>query len=259
MNTSPAKDLSILIGLRKPARNIERTLGNHRILFPETFQNAILSPGPSFNYVFDCISNKYVFVSANFNWLLGYQQDTLINQGLQFMHSIIHPDDLSKVLIACKEGWKFVEKQQLELRSQLTIGICFRVRHDEGKYVPILYQTKALGLDCFGNVLSVLGVCSNMSYWDKTNGIRLSVDGPRLHFSKSFNNANYQYASKVTFSKREFEILNLLANGLSSKLIADKLFISVHTVNSHRKNMLDKIGGSNTAALISYGIKHCDL
>lgn len=51
---------------------------------------------------------------------------------------------------------------------------------------------------------------------------------------------------------REVEVLGLIMQGLTNAQIAEKLFISFETVRSHRKNILEKTGMSNTAALISY-------
>ena len=51
-------------------------------------------------------------------------------------------------------------------------------------------------------------------------------------------------------SYREFEIIRLIESGLSSKEIADKLFLSVHTVNTHRSNILEKSGKSQISDLI---------
>lgn len=56
------------------------------------------------------------------------------------------------------------------------------------------------------------------------------------------------------FSKRELDVLKLLNEELTTQEIADKLFISFHTVESHRKNMLMKAGVKNTAGLIRYGM-----
>ncbi|MCK7538476.1 MAG: helix-turn-helix transcriptional regulator [Marinilabiliales bacterium] len=50
-------------------------------------------------------------------------------------------------------------------------------------------------------------------------------------------------------SYREFEIIRLIEAGLSSKEIADKLFLSVHTVNTHRSNILEKSGKSQISDL----------
>lgn len=57
---------------------------------------------------------------------------------------------------------------------------------------------------------------------------------------------------------REKEVLNLIAEGLTNQEIADKLFISVLTVDSHRKNLLAKFGVKNTASMINTALK-CNL
>lgn len=51
-------------------------------------------------------------------------------------------------------------------------------------------------------------------------------------------------------TKRESEILKLIADGLTNQEIADKLFISIFTVDSHRKNLLLKFNAKNTATLV---------
>lgn len=52
------------------------------------------------------------------------------------------------------------------------------------------------------------------------------------------------------FTNREYEIINCIAEGLDSEQIASKLFISRHTVNTHRRNVLHKTGMRNTHELI---------
>ncbi len=59
-----------------------------------------------------------------------------------------------------------------------------------------------------------------------------------------------------TLSPREKEILSLLAEGYSSKEIADQLVISPSTVHSHRGNLMDKLGLGNRRELIQYARKH---
>lgn len=57
-------------------------------------------------------------------------------------------------------------------------------------------------------------------------------------------------------SKREIEILKWIAEGLNSEEIASKLYISVHTVKTHRKNMLKRTNSSNSSDLVLYGVEH---
>jgi DNA-binding NarL/FixJ family response regulator len=51
-------------------------------------------------------------------------------------------------------------------------------------------------------------------------------------------------------SDRELEIISLIEKGLSSKQIADKIFLSVHTVNTHRSNILEKSGKASIPDVI---------
>ncbi len=55
-------------------------------------------------------------------------------------------------------------------------------------------------------------------------------------------------------SVREKEVLKLVALGHSNKIIADKLFISIHTVISHRKNITEKLGIKSISGLTVYAI-----
>lgn len=55
---------------------------------------------------------------------------------------------------------------------------------------------------------------------------------------------------QLTLSKREYEVLDLISHGLTSKQIASNLFLSNHTILSHRKNLLMKMGVPNTAGLV---------
>lgn len=56
-------------------------------------------------------------------------------------------------------------------------------------------------------------------------------------------------------TKREKEVLQLIAEGLTNNQIADKLYISPLTVDSHRKNLLTKLNVKNTASLIRIAIE----
>lgn len=59
---------------------------------------------------------------------------------------------------------------------------------------------------------------------------------------------------KIT--KREIEVLKLIASGLSNREIADSLFISIRTVDAHRNHIIQKLKLKTTAELVRYAIKH---
>lgn len=59
----------------------------------------------------------------------------------------------------------------------------------------------------------------------------------------------------INLSNREVEIIKLIAEGLSNAKIAEELFLSNHTINTHRKNIMTKIGVKNTAGIVIYAVK----
>ena len=63
-------------------------------------------------------------------------------------------------------------------------------------------------------------------------------------------------APGVSLTHREREILQLVAGGLTNQQIADKLFTSKRTVESHRQNLLEKTGVPNTPALVKYAMEY---
>ena len=57
-------------------------------------------------------------------------------------------------------------------------------------------------------------------------------------------------STNILLSKRELQVLNLIANEFTIKEIASELHISDHTVISHRKKILDKLQAKNTVGLV---------
>ena len=63
-------------------------------------------------------------------------------------------------------------------------------------------------------------------------------------------------ASTYGLTAREFEVLRLVAQGLTDPQVAEKLVISPHTVNSHLKAIYGKLGVSSRSAATRYAIEH---
>ena len=81
-------------------------------------------------------------------------------------------------------------------------------------------------------------------YW-----IRITY-GANKEFVHAMHSGEKNKASKDLLSKREKEILKLIALDLDTKEIAERLFISSATVGNHRSNMIERIGARDTTALV---------
>lgn len=87
-------------------------------------------------------------------------------------------------------------------------------------------------------------------YYCKTTSNKLTQMIAKSRFNP------YKKAMKVEFSEREREIIALIAKEFSNKEIAEKLFLSIRTVEGHRLKILEKTGVKNTVGLVVYAIKN---
>lgn len=73
---------------------------------------------------------------------------------------------------------------------------------------------------------------------------------------KEFPSKHKHVKSEVELTKRETEIIKMIAEEMTNAEIAKKLGISVRTVDTHRRNLLQKLDVKNTAGLVRYAIEH---
>jgi DNA-binding NarL/FixJ family response regulator len=72
----------------------------------------------------------------------------------------------------------------------------------------------------------------------------------------SSNEVSYKATcASLNISEREIEIIKLIAEGCINKEIADRLFLSNHTINTHRKNIMQKLGINNTSGIVLFAVK----
>lgn len=79
------------------------------------------------------------------------------------------------------------------------------------------------------------------------------------HFLKSYIKkfkADASFVDNKTLTPRELEVLKLCATGLSNKEVADKLFISIKTVDCHKNNIMQKLKLKNSAEMVLYAVKN---
>jgi two-component system, NarL family, response regulator NreC len=95
----------------------------------------------------------------------------------------------------------------------------------------------------------------------------LTIGNGGQYFSKEVNitDADTDFRNTITIedkqvneilSKREIEILKLICKEFSNAEIAEKLFLSISTVETHRKNLIAKLGVNNTVGLVKFAIKN---
>jgi DNA-binding NarL/FixJ family response regulator len=120
---------------------------------------------------------------------------------------------------------------------------------NQGLYIKKMMENGASGY-----------ILKNSSKEELVEAIRAVNDGG-IYFSGEAGQAlaEYQRSSKSELpmlTSREKEILGLIAEGYTNPQIAEKIFLSSFTVDSHRKNLLAKLNVKNTATLIKLAVEH---
>lgn len=119
------------------------------------------------------------------------------------------------------------------------------------KIVKILHTTRYLSCSANGSVL--FGLCTYIPYpisHNRQDGIIVN-----LLTGEIVGRDLYEASDRKILSRRQLEILSLIAKGLPSKQIADNLNISVYTVNRHRQDILATLKVANTAAAVEIALR----
>jgi len=97
-------------------------------------------------------------------------------------------------------------------------------------------------------------VLKNATQEEITSAIETVMKGKTYLSEEASNTLRKENGTNIVLTRREKEVLELIADGMTNGEIAQKLFISVTTVDTHRKNLLAKFETKNTAALIKIAV-----
>lgn len=98
-------------------------------------------------------------------------------------------------------------------------------------------------------------VLKNATKEELLEAINTVLKGKVYYSQEAFSSLRRPEPNQFLISRREKEVLLLIAEGLTNAQIAEKLFISIPTVNTHRKSLLEKFEVKNTAMLIGKAAK----
>lgn len=163
------------------------------------------------------------------------------------IYNHIHPEDLVDKRVLEYEFFKYVDVQPDELKLDYKATSHLRMKDRSGKYIYVDNSTRIINLSPKGKVWLIL-CCYNIS------PVQSPLDGicPRIINSCTGEINKLQLSEKRAhiLTEREKEVLNLIKEGKLSKQIAGELGISVHTVNRHRQNILEKLSVGNSVEAI---------
>ena len=155
------------------------------------------------------------------------------------IENLVHPDDLEVVRRIDKKVWEFLDT--LPEEEKLTYKYIYEMRIlDRGKYVRMIYQMRLLAFKD-DNFLAI-GMIDLAPEQSANTSVRFQIKNCLTDEIVPFV---IESATDALLTPREREILALAKEGMFSKEISEKLNISIHTVNRHRQNILEKLQVDN--------------
>ena len=203
--------------------------------------------------IFDLNENKIAFFSKNYAHLLGYSRDEFEALNYAFFEDKIHPDDKYDLAMFGLSSLKLFKELSNDEKLNHKVVYEFRMLNSLGKYVRVIDQYQILELDATGQIWLMMSTLDLSPNQDVESPVKCQI----LNFrTGKIIPSSIDKKPSLELTKRELEILTLVKKGLISKEISDKLFISVHTVNTHRQRLLEKLGANNTIEAIIFATKY---
>ena len=198
-----------------------------------------------FFLIADMIKAQIVYCSEGCHKFYGIKKDEL---DPSLILERTHPDDIKRHGTARGNVFKTSLDMFNEPTGDLFVSSNLRTLNSKNKYVELLFQLRLIYSESPRKTVYNIQVNTDVGHMiDIKHG---------YHYYFGHDESHFRYPDPALlalgniFSDREFEILKCISQGMDSSEIAAKLFLSIHTVNTHRRNILEKSGKRNTHELV---------
>lgn len=184
--------------------------------------------------------------AEGFQRVLGYPDDHV---DVPLIYNIWHPDDAPLLARITELTSHNITGLLPPLRPfEVTLTLDYRVRKANGEYIKVQRQTTVFHVDeRHDRTVSTFSLCRDISSLKVGDRVGWQWEGRGagpVIFPDIADQLDYRPTA------REMDVVRKMAAGKPSKLIANELGISLHTVNTHRSNLLERTGSKNAAELI---------
>ncbi len=198
-----------------------------------------------FFYIGDLIKINIIYTSKRSKQMMGIEP---VDLSLYHFYDATHPDDIKRNSLGRATLLKLANEIFVAEKGSKLLSTVLRIRNPEGYYSNLLMQIFLFYSSLPFKTVYFLKLHTNIDWCIKQKSYY------HYYLGEDLSNFKYPDAEMLkignNFSKREMEIIKLIGKSYNSDQIAEKLFLSPHTVNTHRRNILNKTGMSHMSELI---------
>jgi DNA-binding CsgD family transcriptional regulator len=204
--------------------------------------------------IFNHAVGTWEYVNDEMEKLTGYSSEMHQKEGFKYTFKYTHPEYVDFIFQGSHRIiFDYLYSISIDKRKQVSFSKDFLYLIHEKEYVRVLQKGIVLDINEDGGIVRTLHVISLINHLKRDNDANLIIKSPENIFTiYNYDSQEKTISNLGGLSKRESEILELLAKGCSTKKIAQQLFLSEHTVSTHRRNLLNKTNCIDTTALVTY-------
>jgi len=221
------------------------------------YNELLLSKINGFFALCNYVTGQYEYVSETIKDNLGYDVRNYTPEQLtEFTGKVIHEKHGAFMVKTFVPIFGEYIRKHATAKTGLDFRftICCKLRNIYGDYHWYLLDTAVVQADDTGFPITTLITCTNIHYFKKDECLHYSIlqknsDGV---YEVVLEGVGNDEINEYNLTPREIQVINLIGQGYSNKKIAEKLVISVHTVQTHRKRIISKVKCQGTAELTNF-------
>jgi DNA-binding CsgD family transcriptional regulator len=207
-------------------------------------------------FVYNFVEDRYLCVAKSVTHLLPV--DEITGKGMFRWIDRVHPEDFPVFFEAYLHDMdRLAHHRKGDPLLTLKI-VAIRIANVQLEWIPTLIRTDVVGYDAEGKANCLFGLLLTEESLGKADESLLGKNDWQalLEVREKYFGKKKEQTAHVHITVREWEVLNLLREGLSTRQISAHLEISMHTVESHRKKLMQKFNSHTSAELIAKAATH---
>lgn len=204
-------------------------------------------------FLWDTCNSRYIYMSDKTKVLGDYDPGSFTSKnGTDLFFSNVHPDYLNGAILIHEACINYFIDHPNSMKDKIVLNTSYLYKKKGGGYFQFHDQIVVVETDGAGNPLILLCYGYDITHIKKQQSCDLVINSPDEVQIWSYNVDKKKLERVTSLSIQEKKILQLLSEGKPSKEIAQNLFLSSHTIDTHRRNLLKKTNCLNTTGLIMY-------
>jgi DNA-binding CsgD family transcriptional regulator len=204
----------------------------------------------SVRIIFDHVNFKIVHISANVEALSGYTVSDFYKLDIAFFIKLFNLEHANFAYTWLK--WAFSVQKHFGTSFDAKQAMCgIKAIRKDGQAIRVLFRQSALETNAKGVITVSAFTIDDITHLMKADFYwgRIECGIGERHFHHLMSTDKQEKSTDI-LTDREKEMVRLLAQGKESKEIGRLVYISQHTVDNHRRNMINKVGVRDTTGLI---------